>query len=120
MTIGANKGVSRMKEFRFGISHTNEGILEGVIMGSPRKAISGNGEEAINFTMNLHRYTSSGEKYFQYEVVMFKASPEIVAAIQDGYFVKINYHLMSVPVTNELGVTQMLCKPVVDYIQIDD
>lgn len=120
MIIGANKGVSRMKEFKFGISDANEGVIEGVIMGSPRKAISGNGEEAINFTIDLHRHTSTGDKHFQYELVMFKTSPEIVGAIQDGNFVRANYHLMSVPVTNEVGITQMLCKPVVDYIQIAD
>ena len=30
-----------MKEFKFGINDANEGVIEGVVMGSPRKAISG-------------------------------------------------------------------------------
>ncbi len=108
-----------MKEFKFGINDANEGVIEGVVMGSPRKAISG-GEEAINFTVDLHRFTSSGDKHFQYELVMFKPSPEIAEAVVDGVFIRANYHLMSVTITTETGITMSLCKPVVDYIQIQD
>lgn len=105
-----------MKEFKFGISDANNGKLEGSILGTPTISSGDSGKVAINMVVSSARFTSSGKKYFQYDVVVFspladRLISDVTIDALDGCRVSCEYHLMSV---------DHYCRPVIDYIQIDE